>query len=83
MIVGLRQRISNIIINPIIEVGDSAIKRVIKILRVIIDEILLWNDQIQNTVTKASKGIGMMRRIKKYVPQSTMEKYTTQLYCHI
>jgi hypothetical protein len=43
-------------------------------LGVIIDEHLLWNHQIQNTVTKASKGIGMMRRIKQFVPKSTLVK---------
>jgi hypothetical protein len=43
-------------------------------LDLIIDEHLLWNHQIQNTVTKASKGIGMMRRIKQFVPKSTLVK---------
>ena len=45
-----------------------------KTLGVIIDEHFLWNHQIQNTVTKASKGIGMMRRIKQFVPKSTLVK---------
>jgi hypothetical protein len=45
------------------ELCESVIKPVhkSKTLVVIIDEHLLWNHQIQNTVTKASKGIGMMR----------------------
>ena len=40
-------------------IGDSAIKRVIKTktLGVIIDANLSWGDQIQNIVTKASKGM--------------------------
>ena len=41
---------------------------------VIVDEHLLWNDQIQNIVSKSSKGMRMIRRIKKYDPQSTLLK---------
>ena len=76
MIIGSRQRISNLVTDPKIELGESVIKRVhkSKTLGVIIDEHLLWNHQIQNTVTKASKGIGMMRRIKQFVPKSTLVK---------
>ncbi len=76
MIIGSRQRISNLITDPKIELGESVIKRVhkSKTLGVIIDEHLLWNHQIQNTVTKASKGIGMMRRIKQFFPKSTLVK---------
>ena len=76
MIIGPRQRISNLVTDPKIELGESIIKRVhkSKTLSVIIDEHLLWNHQIQNTVTKASKGIGMMRRIKQFVPKSTLVK---------
>jgi hypothetical protein len=77
MIIGSRQRISNLVLtDPKIELGESVIKRVhkSKTLGVIIDEHLLWNHQIQNTVTKASKGIGMMQRIKQFVPKSTLVK---------
>ena len=45
-----------------------------KTLGVIVDEHLSWNDQIQSIVSKSSKGIGMIRRIKKFVPQSTLLK---------
>ena len=76
MIVGSRQRIPNILTDPIVKLGDSTIKRVnkSKTLRVIVDEHLSWNDQIQSIVSKSSKGIGMIRRIKKFVPQSTLLK---------
>ena len=76
MIVGSRQRISNILTDPIVKLGDSTIKRVdkSKTLGVIVDEHLSWNDQIQSIVSKSSKGIGMIRRIKKFVPQSTLLK---------
>ena len=76
MIVGSRQRISNISTDPIVKLGDSTIKRVnkSKTLGVIVEEHLSWNDQIQSFVSKSSKGIGMIRRIKKFVPQSTLLK---------
>ncbi|CAB3999800.1 Hypothetical predicted protein, partial [Paramuricea clavata] len=66
MIIGSRQRISNLVTDPKIELVNQSLKRVhkSKTLGVIIDEHFLWNRQIQNTVTKASKGIGMMRQIK-------------------
>ena len=74
MIIGSRQRISNIITDPKIELGESVIKRVnkSKTLGIIIDEHLSWNDQIQNVVTKVSKGIGVLRRIRQFVPKSTL-----------
>jgi hypothetical protein len=76
MIVGSRQRISNILTDPIVKFGDSTIKRVnkSKTLGVIVDEHLSWNDQIQSIVSKYSKGVGMIRRIKKFVPQSIVLK---------
>ena len=45
MIIGSRQRISNLVTDPEIELGESVIKRVHKSknLGVIIDEHLLWN----------------------------------------
>ena len=74
MIICSRQRISNLVTDPKIEHGESVIKRVhkSKTLEVIIDEHLSWTHQIQNTVTKASKEVGMMRRIKQFVPISTL-----------
>ena len=74
MIIGSRQRISNIVNDPKIELGESVIKRVneSKTLGIVIDEHLSWNDQIQNVVTKVSKGIGMLRRIRQFVPKSTL-----------
>ena len=61
-------------INDLPELGESVIKRVnkSKTLGIIIDEHHSWNDQIQNVVTKVSKGIGMLRRIRQLVPKSTL-----------
>ena len=76
MIIGSRKRISNIITDLKIELGESVIKRdnKSKTLGIIIDEHLSWNHQIQNVVTKVSKGIGMLRRIRQFVPKSTLLK---------
>lgn len=74
MIIGSRQRLSNIINDPKIQLGETTIKRVnhSKTLGVVVDEQLSWKKQIDNVVTKVSKGIGMMRRMKKFVPKSTL-----------
>ena len=67
MIIGYRQKLSKIINEPEIHVGETTIKRVSysKTLGVVIDEHLTWQRQIENIQTKISKGIGMLRRIKK------------------
>ena len=84
MIIGSRQRIPNIITDPKIELGESVIKRVnkSKTLGIIIDEHLSWNDQIQNVVTNVSKGIGMLRRIRQFVPKSTLLRIHNAILCY-
>ena len=74
MIISSRQRLSKINTNSTISLGGTNIKRVkqTKTLGIIIDEQLLWKDQISDIVTKISKGIGMLRRMKVYVPQKTL-----------
>ena len=76
MKIGSKQRLANIINDPQIELGEAAIKRVnkSKTLGVVIDDHLTWNAQIDNITKKVSKGIGMLRRIKEYVPTSTIIK---------
>ena len=74
MIAGSRQRISKIEGDPQVKLGNCNIKRVkeTKTLDVIIDDQLKWNAHIDNVVTKVSKAIGMIRRMKNVVPQSTL-----------
>ena len=38
----------------------------------IVDDQLKWNSHINTVATKVSKGIGMIRRMKAFVPQSTL-----------
>ncbi len=51
-------------------VGETIIKRVsyAKTLGVVIDDHLTWERQIDNIQTKISKGISVLRRMKKIVP---------------
>lgn len=52
-----------------------SIKRVShsKTLGIIIDDKLLWKNQIEAIVTKASRDIGMLRRMKKAIaPKDTL-----------
>ena len=70
MIAGSRQRISKIENDPDIGLGNNNIKRVkeTKTLGVIIDDQLKWNTHINNVVAKVSRAIGLIRRIKAFVP---------------
>ena len=74
MIAGPGQRISKIEGDPEVKLGNCNIKRVkeTKTLGVIIDDQLKWNAHIDNVVTKVSKAIGMIRRMKIFVSQSTL-----------
>jgi hypothetical protein len=82
--IGSRQKLSKIINEPEIHVGETTIKRVSysKTVGVVIDEHLTWQRQIENIQTKISKGIGMLRRIKKNsskinIDNSLQRHYTT------
>ena len=56
MIIGSRQRLSKIETDPVIELGETKIKRVkySKTLGIIIDDQLLWKKQVETTVSKVS-----------------------------
>jgi hypothetical protein len=43
-------------------------------LGIIIDEQLLWKNQIEAISGKVSKGIGMLRQLKNCVPKTTLIK---------
>jgi hypothetical protein len=59
MLIGSHQRLSTVETDPILEFGDTKIKRVkhAKSLVIIIDEQLLWKNQIEAISGKVSKGI--------------------------
>ena len=74
MIVGSRPRLNKINNDLEIELGGNNIKRVkeTKTLGVIVDDQLNWQTHLDSIVTKVSKGIGMIRRMKAFVPQMTL-----------
>ena len=76
MIIGSKQRLTNITNDPKIELGELEIKRVdkSKTLGVTIDEHLTWKNQVDSIKKKVSKGIAMLRRMKEYVFISTLIK---------
>ena len=91
MIIGSRQKILNIQEEPLISIGNEAIKKIskCKTLGVIIDDKLLWKDHINEISAKVSKGLGIMRRIKTFVTQSVMQSLYNSLilpyfdYCNM
>ena len=76
MIIGSRQKLSKITIEPEIRIGETAIKQVgnSKTLGVLIDEHLTWDGQLENIQTKVSRGISMLWRMRKVVLKTTLTK---------
>ena len=74
MLIGSRQRLKDIQIDPKITLGDTEVNRVSekKPLGIVVDDQLLWRNHVDTTIAKVSKGIGMIRRMKSYVPKYTL-----------
>lgn len=76
MLIGSRQKLSNLMTEPEIEVsiGNKNIKRVstTKSLGIIIDENLQWKQQIDSTSKKLSKAIGVLRRVKPFISKDSL-----------
>ncbi len=66
MLIGSRQRQSQINTELTLSIGSESIKRVstTKTLGVIVDECITWKDHIDKVAKKASKGIGILRLSK-------------------
>ena len=75
MLIGSRQRLSQIIADPILSIGSESIKRVssTKTLGVTVDECITWKDQIDEVAKKAAKGIGILRRSKGFLDKDTLK----------
>ena len=71
MLIGFRQRLNDMQNDHSIRLRNDEIKRVnaTKTLGIIVDDQLLWKSHINSSVSKISKGIGMLRRMKPYVPK--------------
>ena len=74
MIAGSRQGLNKITNDLEIDLGGNNIKRVneTETLGVIVDDQLNWKTHLDSIVTKVSNGIGMIRRMKAFVPQMTL-----------
>ena len=74
MLIGSRQRLNDIQIEPKIKLGNTEVNKVIetKTLGIVVDDQLLWKNHVDATIAKVSKGIGMLRRMKPYVPKYTL-----------
>ena len=86
MLIGSRQRLSQIISHPILSIGSESIKRVssTKTLGVMLDECITWKDHIDEVAKKAAKGIGILRRSKGFLDKDTLKTvYIALLFCHI
>jgi hypothetical protein len=75
MIIGTRQRLNNLSQDINVSINGKLFKEVDtkKTLGVLVDEDLCWDKQISKISKKASKGIGMLRRVKPYVPTKTLK----------
>jgi hypothetical protein len=75
MLIGSHQRLSTVETDPILEFGDTKIKRVkhAKSLGIIIDEQLLWKNQIEAISRKVSKGNRYATTTKKLCPQNNFQ----------
>ena len=85
MILGTSTRINRIRDVNIIMNG-TAVERVntFKYLGITIDANLKWNDQINNICRKMCNSLGIMRRIKPFVPQSSLVTiYNTMFLPHL
>ena len=75
MLIGSRQRLNDIQNGSSIRLGNDEIKRPneTKTLGIIVDDQLLWKNHINASVSKISKGIGILRRMKPYVPKFALK----------
>ena len=66
MIIGTRQRLKNLSQDINVSIDGKVLKEIEtkKSLGVLIGEHLCWDKQIDNISKKASKGIGILRRVK-------------------
>ena len=72
--VGSRQKLGKGENDIHIKLGDNKIRKAKETttLGVVVDDQLKWNSHINTVATKESKCIGMIRRMKAFVPQSTL-----------
>ena len=75
MLIGSRQRIRTFETSPSLEIGGMPINRVshTKSIGVYLDENLIWNEHINQISRKIASGIGALKRIRSFVPDTTLQ----------
>jgi hypothetical protein len=75
ILIGSRQRLSQIITDPTLSIGSESIKRIssTKTLGTVVDECITWKDHIDQVAKKAAKGIGILRRSKSFLDKATLK----------
>ena len=80
LVVGSRKRLKDItddrVAKPSFVVGEENVSVVenIKYLGVIVDKHLSWDEQMSAVTKKVSRGLGMLRFSKKYLPVVAVQK---------
>ena len=74
MLIGSRQRLSNLTDSPTITIDNVQISQVAtaKSLGVTIDNKLDWSSHIDKLTKKIASGIGAIKRIRHFVPHATL-----------
>ena len=75
MLVGSRQRIRTFHTSPSLKIGVMPINQVshTKSVGVHLDENLTWNEHINRLFKKIASGIGALKRIRSFVPGTTLQ----------
>ena len=75
MLIGSRQRIRTFETSPSLEIGGMPINRVshTKSIGVYLDENLIWNEHINQISRKIASGIGALKRIRSFVPDTILQ----------
>ena len=86
LVVGSRKRLKDInddrVAKPSFVVGEANVSIVenIKYLGLIVDKHLSWDEQISAVTKKVSRGLGMLRFSKKYLPIVTVQKMYREVW---
>ena len=72
MIIGSRQKLSQVINELVLTIGSESLSRVssTKTLGVVVDERITWRDQVDQVPKKPPKGIAFLRRSKHSVNEN-------------
>ena len=76
MLIGSRQRLSNLTDSP----PTITIDKTAKSLGVTIDNKLDWSSHIDKLTKKIASGIGVIKRIRHFVPQATLHLQVYRLW---